>query len=278
MKKKIVALLAVVLMTGIAYGEPGDVWSLSGDMQNSINPSGTIDPGVVGGGGATWAYRTTSPAETSLSKAAIIGGNVSPDAPSAGVGWGHPFGGFDVEANKIMVVKFSVDADPNTPTIYTAGSVGGHTPVQITWTTDHDGFFDVSVLGYNAANPVIGIGTTQMILLVKGVLVVNAPLDASVNGIANALVEDATTKPELKNVALLVGETIKLDVSSNFSADWAGFDLTITEVIEPPICSAPPAADIDDNCWVDILDFAKINQDWLDCGILNLPLECLFVQ
>ena len=33
-----------------------------------------------------------------------------------------------------------------------------------------------------------------------------------------------------------------------------------------------------DNCWVDILDFAKINQDWLDCGILNLPAECLLVQ
>lgn len=288
MNKKIVALLAVVLLTGVAYGDPGDVWSLSGDMQAVSNPSPAIDPGALGGGTATWTYTSDG---AILPSQIVFGLTVDPAAPDAGVGWGTANAVFLPSDRKFIVARFSVDSDPNSAdgdtTNYVIGDVGGFSPIEVTWTTNHTGFFDIEAIGYNATNQLIGTPglQSQFVVVVDGLLAENRPLTGGVeDGSANAYVINAVVEaakvlgnPEnFENVFLEAGDQVKVQIGNVPAGDWVGFDLTITEVPEAPLCldENRPAADIDGNCWVDIFDFAKISQDWMDCGIENLPASC----
>lgn len=293
MKKKMVSLLAVVLMTGVAYGDVGDVWSLSGDMQNVNNPSLAIDPGVAGGGTGTWEYRwfeLTSgatpviSAENTLFDPAVGPSdsgipnkvNVHVEVPNEGIGWVRD------DQSHFMLVKFTIDADPNNAnpddagdegdkTNFVAGDVGGHTGFKAIWTSDHPGFFTIDYLGYNARNQALaGTGEqgrqTRLKVLVNGVEIVDQVItggqeDGSANAFTGSEVVELT----------LAGQTIEI---WQWGTEWAGADLLITEVPTQPICANRPSADLDNNCWVDLEDLKLLAEGWLDCGILNLPSAC----
>lgn len=271
MKKKIVSLLAVVLMTGVAYGTPGDVWSLSGDMQTVSNPSPAIDPGVVGGGTGTWDYKFFEAAAVPvLYLDAVIGGPLHVELPAAGDGWTRD------NASHLALVKFSTAADltgatGGDKTNYVIGDVGGHTGVVATWTSSAGGFFSIDYLGYNGRNQATAAGNEQGRQTVLSLTAAGLPKGAQIitggihDGSATAFHGDTVI------VQLAPGETIEL---KHEGIEWAGMDITITEVVEQPVCDNPPGADVDDNCWVDLIDLMQLGTDWLQCGIVNKPEFC----
>lgn len=226
--KMTLMFLIVVLSACTAFAAVGDIWSLSGDMTVAGNPTPSIDPpGSVETDSAFWIYHSGNPdAPYGYS---VDGDLVGPPAeangevPDAGFGW------LPSQGNHIMLIKFTVDADPNNgadKTNFVAGDVGGHSVTGATWQTDHAGIFQIDYLGYNGRNQAIAVGnelgrTTTLNLTAAG-----NSLDTKVitGGIEDG---SANAYTNTKFVGLDAGDRITLQHNDG---EWCGLDMTITEV------------------------------------------------
>jgi hypothetical protein len=225
---------AAVLMPGtLAFATPGDVWSLSGDMQVVSNPGPPIDPGAPGGSTGIWTYYYNSPpgivfASSTINPATDVNGEV----PDAGLGW------YWADANHVMMVKFTTDSNPPAPngtgndkTNFKAGDVGGHATGGVSWTTNQSGAFLIEWLGYNARNQAIATPgqqgrTTNLRLIGPGDVVLDAKTivgGGGYDGHANAYTNSMM-------MSLAAGDALYLVQEGN---DWAGMDMKITQVPEP---------------------------------------------
>ena len=244
------AITSLLVATSISFGNS---WSLSGDMQIISNPSPAISIGNVGS--ATWSYGNVN---TSVSGNLV--GVVNLEMPNEGTGW------FNSANDHIAVIRFDVDANFVAPhgtgddkTNFLAGTVGGHSPYDVTWTSvDAGGDVQVDWLGYNARSPITAqtheIGrTSAMTLFHNGVSVGNYTL---VGG------EDDGYENRHENSNMLTiapGDTIKLEVGGS---EWNGIDLTITP-LNPGV--APP-----DRTWgVDNSGNWHIDRNWTGGGAPN---------
>jgi len=237
MKRSLSTLFAVTLAlcAHVAFAAPGDLWSLSGDMQVVSNPSPPIDPGAVGGGTGTWTYFYDAgiPFANSTTNVAA---DVNPEVPDAGIGWFRP------GANHIALIKYSVDANPVSPigtgndkTNFEIGDVGGHATIGASWTTDHPGVFLAQWLGYNArdqrtANPnEQGRATTLRVTGPGGELDAEPIVGgAGFDGSANAYTSSAV-------LPLSAGDRLTI---AQEGGDWSGLDLRITELVPEPSSGA----------------------------------------
>lgn len=222
--KKLLVVCAVTLMMHSAYGEIGDSWSLSGDMQNVSNPGPTVN-------GGTWSYHML-PGQLYATAVSDPVTQCNPEVPDAGIGWVH------APENYVMLVKFSVDANPVPPwgtgddkTNFLAGQVGGHSPTGATWETDHAGLFKIDYLGYNArdqrtAAPWEAGRSTFLVLNVAGVEMDRKMITGGIeDGYANAYTASVT-------IDLLPGDQVSLYQTTEplNDHDWVGMDMMITEI------------------------------------------------
>jgi hypothetical protein len=225
--------VAVLMPSSLLFAAPGDVWSLSGDMQVVSNPSPPIDPGAPGGGTGVWTYYYNSPPgipfpSSTTNPAADVNGEV----PDAGLGWYWPAG------NHVMIVKFTTDFNPPAPngtgndkTNFKAGDVGGHATEGVSWTTNQPGNFLIEWLGYNARNQAIASPgqqgrTTNLRLIGPGDVVLDAKTivgGGGYDGHANAYTNS-------KAMSLLAGDTLYLVQEGS---DWNGLDMRITQLAVP---------------------------------------------
>jgi hypothetical protein len=232
--KRLIAVVVFVLSIGAqgpwAFSAPGDVWSLSGNFQTTSNPGPPVDPGAPGGGTGTWTYFHGGGNYTSFTS--NLAADVNGEVPDMGSGWFVP------GSNHLMLSKFSVDANPVAPhgtgndkTNFVTGDVGGHATTGASWTSDHPGLFLVEWLGYNARNQLtanpneVGRVTTLRMTGPGGDLDVQmltggAGFDGSANPYKNSAI-----------VSLASGGTLRL---AQEGSEWAGLDLTITEVVPEP--------------------------------------------
>ena len=220
--KKLLVVCAVALMMHGAYGEIGDSWSLSGDMQNVSNPGPTVN-------GGTWSYHML-PGQLYAIAVSDPVTQCNPEVPDAGIGWVHE------SENYVMLVKFSVDANPVPPwgtgddkTNFLAGQVGGHSPTGATWETDHAGSFEIDYLGYNARDQrTASLGEagrrTFLVLNVAGVEMDRKMITGGIeDGYANAYTASVT-------IDLLPGDQVSLHHEAMSDHDWVGMDMMITEI------------------------------------------------
>jgi len=228
-----ITLSVLVAWTPTASAAPGDVWSLSGDMQVVSNPSPPIDPGAPGGGTGVWTYYFNSPPGVPFSSSTIDpAANVNSEVPDTGMGWYRP------DANHVMLVKFANDFNPPAPngtgndkTNFLTGNVGGHATVGASWTTNQSGTFLVEWFGYNGrnqatANPNEKGRVTNLRLIGPGDVVIDAKEivgGGGFDGRANAYTNSQV-------MSLIAGDKLFLVQEGN---EWAGLDLRITQVPEP---------------------------------------------
>ena len=225
--RKLLVVCAVALMMHSAYGGIGDSWSLSGDMQNVSNPGPTVN-------GGTWSYHML-PGQLYATAVSDPVTQCNPEVPDAGIGWVH------APENYVMLVKFSVDANPVPPwgtgddkTNFLAGQVGGHSPTGATWETDHAGLFKIDYLGYNARDQrTASLGEagrrTYLVLNVAGVELDRQMITGGIeDGYANAYTASVT-------IDLLPGDQVSLYQTTEplNDHDWVGMDMMITEIPEP---------------------------------------------
>ena len=220
--KKLLVVCAVALMMHRAYGGIGDSWSLSGDMQNVSNPGPTVN-------GGTWSYHML-PGQLYATAVSDPVTQCNPEVPDAGIGWVH------APENYVMLVKFSVDANPVPPwgtgddkTNFLAGQVGGHSPTGATWETDHAGLFKIDYLGYNArdqrtAAPWEAGRSTYLVLNLAGMEMDRKVITGGIeDGYANAYTASVT-------MDLLPGDQVSLHHEAMSDHDWVGMDMMITEI------------------------------------------------
>ena len=218
MKRVLVVLVAVMCTT--AFGVVGDSWSLSGDMAIvNGNPNGA------------WTYHSNGTALDGSVDGSLVG-VVNHEVPDAGIGW------YNTGANHIMVMKFTVDANPIPPlgtgddkTNFLIGNVGGHATIGATWTAAEDGVYQIDYLGYNGRNQAEEITlehergrTTQLVLNVNGTEEDSVTITGGIeDGYANAYTNSMV-------VNLLAGQTVILEQQGN---EWNGLDMTIEQIPEP---------------------------------------------
>jgi len=220
--------LLVFLVGGagrVAQATPFDVWSLSGDFSNASNPGAAIDPGALGGGTGSWSYFSGGPAlfpEAILSNPAA---EANGELPTSGIGWTLSGG------SHVSMSLFS--SSDGSKTNFVAGDVGGHGPTTARWTTDHAATFMIEWLAYNGRDQSTASGSEAGRV---GTLIVNV-FDTSVVATLDTMtitggVQDGSALAYNNSaiVSLSAGQSIQVFMSVN---DWAGMDLTITELPEP---------------------------------------------
>lgn len=226
-------LLAAAGGAQVAFGAPGDAWSLSGDMQVASNPSPPIDPGLPGGGTGTWTYFHDG--GNFVTSTTNVPADANPELPNGGMGW------VLTGANHISLIKFSVDANPIPPTgtgddktNFLIGDVGGHASIGASWTTDHAGTFLAQWFGYNGrdqrtASPnEQGRATTLRMTSPGGDLDVQMLVGGGgFDGSANAYTKSAV-------LTLAAGDVLRLGQEGG---EWCGLDLRVTEIPEPSSCA-----------------------------------------
>jgi hypothetical protein len=262
--KKLLVVCAVALMMHSAYGG-GDSWSLSGDMQNVGNPGPTVN-------GGTWSYHML-PGQLYATAVSDPVTQCNPEVPNAGIGW------VDAPENYVMLVKFSVDANPVPPwgtgddkTNFLAGQVGGHSPTGATWETDHAGSFQIDYLGYNARDQrTASVGEagrrTFLVLNVAGVEMDRRMITGGIeDGYANAYTASVT-------IDLLPGDQVSLYQTTEplNDHDWVGMDMMITEIPAYGDLNCDGAVNFGDiNPFVLALsDPEAWQQQYPNCNILN---------
>ena len=220
--KSVMAALLVTLTSSTAFGLIGDVWDLSGDMQNVSNPGPAIDPGAAGGGTATWSYLDGG---LSAFTTAIISNpktEANPELPTSGIGWRNT-------TNTHVTLSTYASADGSN-TNFQVGSTGGHAGYAALWTTDHAGKYQIEISGYNARTA-SGTQHQNLVVTSSGGGITGSPLfvsQVSHKGIANAAFLP------IQEVTLAAGGFVQAHMQGNPGEDWAGMTITITEVIPEP--------------------------------------------
>ena len=208
-------VLVAVLMASIAYGVPGDSWSLQGDFAKhaSGNPA-TINRPT--GGSASWGY---------YHERTILMGPVTDNFQSelpTNTGWTTTGGWAHTSMNKMS--QSSADAGKNTN--WLAGEVGGHSStsygVGTKWTTNTGGTFRVDVTGFHArkVNPNFD---QELRLTSPSGLETWAISRLDNNGSANAV---AATR----EFTLNSGDALWLEMKG---PTWFGMTMDVTEIPEP---------------------------------------------
>ena len=191
----------------------GDVWELTSDFQNSSNPGGWIDPGSAGGGAAKWEY-FGNPATYNkpiLSNPAVECNN---ELPTSGIGWTY-----EPSGSHLSLCKFNAANGSNTN--YQIGDIGGHSPLGVKWTTDHQGWFKIDASGYHARKTPDGRVDNLLIKAPDESILASAPIDDSYSGSANAHYLDA------QYVHLNPDEFITVEFQGE---DWVGLTVRVEEV------------------------------------------------
>ena len=224
MRKLMLVLMVVGMLAASANATIDDVWNLRDDFSVTNGNANVVGDGA-------WGYM-----ETYNSFRTVTETDPFPAEWPPGVGWAGT-------AAHLTLAQFSDGTGETTNFNTHAGSpgneVGGHSPFGVSFFSVTGGTFDVEVRAYNARGT---LGNNQIRLTVNGISNGSwvGPDDTPIDIVDNVGWDNAVTKSYafqlLANPTGDVsgaGDYLIIEVLNNGGDDWAGLDITITQVPDP---------------------------------------------
>ena len=226
MRKLMLVLMVVGMLAASANATIDDVWNLRDDFSVTNGNANVVGDGA-------WGYMETYNSFRTVTETDPFPAELPP-----GVGWAGT-------AAHLTLAQFSDGTGEttnfNTRTGSPGNEVGGHTRFSIAFFSETGGIFDIEVKAYNARGT---SGNNSITLHVNGISegswmgddVTDVDKDIN-NGWDNAVTVSYSGVVLGANLGHVAGDTsndyLIIEMLEMAGNDWAGLDVTITQVPEP---------------------------------------------